>query len=94
MIPVPGPGGGSLSTWRDKKDNNSSKKDDDISKKDDDLYHPWLVENKAKKGGDGTKKEDARSREPAEDAWTWRRGVFWCQGFWNLEEDGWERGVI
>ena len=58
---MPGPGGGSLSTWRDKKDNNSSKKDDDISKKDDDLYHPWLVENKAKKGGDGTKKEDARS---------------------------------
>ena len=46
-----GPGGGSLSTWRDKKE-------DDISKKDDEQFHPWLVENKAKKDN-MAKKEDA-----------------------------------
>ena len=58
---MPGPGGGSLSTWVDKKDDDNFKKDDDASKKDIELLHPWMVENKAKKDDDMAKKEDADS---------------------------------
>ena len=65
---MPGPGGGFLSTWRDKRDGNSSKKyidnykkDDNSSKKDDEQFHPWLVENKVKKDNNMAKKEDTGS---------------------------------
>ena len=58
---MPGPGGGSLSTWRDKKDDDIFKKDGDNSKKDDEQFHPWMVENKVKKDDDMAKKEDAGS---------------------------------
>ena len=49
MIPVPGPGGGSFSTWCDQKDDDISEKDGDISKKDGDQLHPWMVDDMAKK---------------------------------------------
>ena len=63
---MPGPGGGSFSTWCDQKDDDISEKDGDISKKDGDQLHPWMVENKVKKDDDMAKKEYANSESNLE----------------------------